>query len=142
MTLPVLQSTVGVAVVCGNNVCETGEYSSCASDCVVLRSCPEPAVGAVAGGPGQCSSHGACNAVQGVCNCREGYTGGACGSCDAGGGFFWEEQLSYCRKAQEAGLAGPPDEPDAPDAPDVSRSSGFGGLTWIAGICGGALSAR
>ena len=135
ITWIVLQSSVGVAAVCDNRVCEAGETASCPSDCVTLRNCPEAEGRDVAGSPGQCSGRGPCNLLQGVCNCSAAYTGDACDTCDVAGGYFWEEQQSYCRRAQVSGLVG------SPDGPGVNRSSGFWGLTMVAVLCSGAISA-
>lgn len=111
-------------------MCEAGESISCPSDCVPLLNCLELAEGNAGDGP--CSGHGACNYLEGVCSCGAGYVGQACEGCDGVNGYFWEPSLSYCRRAQEAGL-----EADH-DGSGVDRSSGFGSIGLFALLASGA----
>lgn len=122
-----VQSSVGVAPACGNRKCEAGESISCPSDCVSLQNCPdaEDTQEATGDGQGPCSGHGRCNYLEGTCTCDAGYTGEACGTCDELRGYFWEEQMSYCRKAQQAVWM------DS-SSPSVERS--FGGFLTIGAV--------
>eukprot|EP00892_Ulva_mutabilis_P007225 jgi/Ulvmu1/4875/UM020_0161.1 len=127
-----LKSSFGIAPMCGNRMCEAGEVTACPTDCLNLRNCP--AAGSESGGTSRpCGGHGACNYLQGACNCSIGYTGEACYSCDTILGYFWDEQLFYCHRAHQSGLTG------TATGPDVNRSSGLGVVTLITVICSSVL---
>ena len=77
---------VARAGVCGNNVCEIGEYigaadhtsaAECPADCPAYIGCPAPN-GILCGGHGECAS------ATGMCKCAEGHAGEDCSTCKIG----------------------------------------------------------
>ena len=74
------------AGVCGNNVCEIGEFigaadhtsaAECPADCPAFIGCPAPN-GILCGGYGECAS------ATGMCKCNEGRAGEDCSTCQSG----------------------------------------------------------
>ena len=66
-----LQDFVGVEVVCGNSLCESGESESCLTDCILQRACPMPTSSQV-GSLQACGGNGACVTLYGLCQCNVG----------------------------------------------------------------------
>ena len=105
---------VARAGVCGNNVCEIGEYigaadhtpaAECPADCPAYIGCPAPN-GVLCGGHGQCASG------TGVCKCNAGHAGEDCSTCMDGfnlvdgvcvsSGFRAEREPIEAKEAEES----------------------------------------
>jgi hypothetical protein len=119
---------VARAGVCGNNVCEIGEFIGaadhtsefeCPVDCPAFIGCP-------ARNGNLCSGNGECASATGVCKCKAGYMGNDCSACSAG--FNLVDGL--CVSVSTRSVV-PPEETPTPPASSWELSLELLRLCWL-----------